>query len=644
MQNILWISKAPLPFSYLQKPPYLLTQAHSLSDISKLSQKTFPIIMADDLILSLHEKEWQKSHPLSVKIFFSKTQAVKPLISALNSWDFFAVLSEKSPQAQIQETLEKALKKHQAFLEKDRLVQNLKEKNSNIKKNLELEQNYNQQALSFQREKKVFKEALKNRKALSLLTKRLSGLTVIDDFFQVIKKELKPFHKIQNLYLLHTDKAHRSFLIFSNTHGLLEEKAIGSVTWLQNSTVHKELADIFKRPFMPTIKIPLLKSPASFLFLEHNMSQEEKKSFSSFLQERLELLCFTFERVLFQEQMRKTASLWEKVFDSLEDPLAVITEDRSVVRANKSFSNEKAKKNCHTLFQGKNEICHNCPLEDTLSTGQFQQKEVVRNNRIYNLHSYPIKSPTHHAPRVAVHHYVDVTHSRKLYTQMLQNEKMIALGKLANHLAHELNNPLTGIRSMAQILSQKKEGEVLEDLKSIEESTKQCQSIIQNLLDFSKEELDFKQISLKDIVNKTLPLLKSVIGLLEREIELDEKKDLITGQPQLLQQVIYNLIKNASQALPKEGGKLEIKTEVLKSTVRFSVKDNGKGIEPSLKPVIFEPFVTTKKKGEGTGLGLYLCKRIIEEMKGHISFETQEQKGSCFYFELPLLKKEKKAS
>jgi signal transduction histidine kinase len=233
----------------------------------------------------------------------------------------------------------------------------------------------------------------------------------------------------------------------------------------------------------------------------------------------------------------------------------------------------------------------------------------------------------------------DETRSQRLKSQVVQVEKMSAIGQLAGHIAHELNNPLTGIRSLAQVLLTETDpgGQVNKDLSEVEKAAARCQSIINNLLDFSKGGLGQKAqvLDLNEITRKTLPFLKSATGKFRSDIQLSDGELMVKVEPHLMQQVIFNLVNNACQAM-KDKGEITVHTHRDGAWAFLEVKDTGPGIGESLKEKIFEPFFTTKEEGEGTGLGLSLSRDFVRQFGGDLECESAEGQGSLFRVKLPL--------
>lgn len=265
------------------------------------------------------------------------------------------------------------------------------------------------------------------------------------------------------------------------------------------------------------------------------------------------------------------------------------------------------------------------------------QVKTAEGDRVYQVHSYPINLEGGR-PTNVVNAYVDISQSRELYIRLLQSEKMGALGVLAGNIAHELNNPLTGIRSLTQVLIKEVDPQspLASDLNEIERATERSQKIIRNLQDFSnKEGTQLENFALDEIVERTIPMLKSLLRSHRLEIDLGTANRKVRGEPHLIQQVVFNLINNACQAM-KNPGTLTISTEIFEGQkLLLKIKDTGPGIPKEIRSRVFEPFFTTKREGLGTGLGLSLSREIIERHHGRIDFVSDEGIGTEFFVQFP---------
>ena len=236
--------------------------------------------------------------------------------------------------------------------------------------------------------------------------------------------------------------------------------------------------------------------------------------------------------------------------------------------------------------------------------------------------------------------------------QLVQSAKMASVGQLAGGVAHEINNPLTGVLNNVQLI--KMEAELkkdfsIEDFKGllnvIEESALRCKKITESLLSFSRAATGkFVLLSLNELTEKVVTLINYEMKLQNIAIltELQANLPQVLGDPQLLQQIIFDLIGNAKWAIekkmPKTSRVITVKTSYYPESrhVLISVSDTGIGIPPENLGKIFEPFFTTKPVGEGTGLGLSIVYGIVKQHSGDIKAESQFGQGAIFKISLPV--------
>lgn len=238
-------------------------------------------------------------------------------------------------------------------------------------------------------------------------------------------------------------------------------------------------------------------------------------------------------------------------------------------------------------------------------------------------------------------------------SQLVQSAKMASVGLLAGGVAHEINNPLTGVLNNVQLIKmmveQKKDfsrDDFKDLLNVIEESAKRCTKITHSLLDFSHASKGvFQNLKLDEVVEKAVVLVEEELKLENINIQkkLGAGQAQIFGDFQLLEQAIFDLIANARWAIEKKsgrgGGSIIIKTayDPEAKQVILYVSDTGMGITKENLERIFEPFFTTKAVGEGTGLGLSIVYGIIKEHQGNIEVESQENKGTTFKISMPVV-------
>ena len=235
---------------------------------------------------------------------------------------------------------------------------------------------------------------------------------------------------------------------------------------------------------------------------------------------------------------------------------------------------------------------------------------------------------------------------KKAQAHLLLVEKIASLGKLSAVVAHEINNPLSGILTYAKLclkmiqnpasLSREQNNSVVQFLSVIRDEAIRCGDIVKNLLIFAKKDFGkWTEESLNKIINNSLQLVKHKIQIKELELlqELGEGNDIIYCDASGIQHVLVALFINAIDAMSK-GGKLRVKTFLLNSTheVQIVVSDTGSGIPEEILPRIFEPFVSTK---ESTGLGLSVVYGIIQQHQGEIEVESEPNRGTTFVITLP---------
>jgi len=228
--------------------------------------------------------------------------------------------------------------------------------------------------------------------------------------------------------------------------------------------------------------------------------------------------------------------------------------------------------------------------------------------------------------------------------QLLQAEKLTSLGQMAASVAHEVNNPLSGILVYTQLLIKKLAADdipkqtALEYLSKMESETVRATKIILNLLDFARQSPPaFRNIDINEVITKSFDLAAHTANLQNIQVtkELDSNLPRITADFDQLQQVCTNLILNAIQAMPK-GGKLIIRTSVDGTQIKIEVKDTGHGISPENMRRLFTPFFTTKREVKGVGLGLAVAYGIVQRHKGKIEVQSQRSEGTTFTVILPI--------
>jgi two-component system NtrC family sensor kinase len=238
---------------------------------------------------------------------------------------------------------------------------------------------------------------------------------------------------------------------------------------------------------------------------------------------------------------------------------------------------------------------------------------------------------------------------KRAHDHVLHVEKMASIGKMAAVVAHEVNNPLSGILTYAKLLKKWLDKMEIEDgrrtemrecLDVIESESRRCGELVKNLLTFSRSApMNLEWIDLNEVVERALRLLQHKAELTGVQLQPELADDLppVHCDPAQIEQVVLALSMNALDAMPR-GGNLWLRTRSLPQSrqVELQVRDDGMGIPEDLLPRLFEPFTTTKETGKGVGLGLAISKSIIERHKGQIEVESQSGRGTTFYIFLPV--------
>ena len=227
--------------------------------------------------------------------------------------------------------------------------------------------------------------------------------------------------------------------------------------------------------------------------------------------------------------------------------------------------------------------------------------------------------------------------------QLIQREKMAALGTLTSGVAHELNNPLSNISSSTQILLEELDEGDLEFQQSlltgVEEQVEKARDIVKSLLEFARErEFEPAPVDMAKLVNNTIKLVR---GELPGEVDINVDIPFpieIEADYRRLSQALMNLILNGVQSMEGKGGRLKVAAyyNPKERRVMLEVEDEGEGIRGDYLPKIFDPFFSTKEVGGGTGLGLYVTYGIIQKHNGDISVYSQPGNGTKFVISLPL--------
>lgn len=402
--------------------------------------------------------------------------------------------------------------------------------------------------------------------------------------------------------------------------------------------------------------------------IEHNIGRLVRRLFD--VNQRLE----TAERQLVFE---KTFS--DFLIQQSTAAIVIINTDFTIVETNDAYLKavNKSKEEaigayCYEISHGFNAPCSSsvpgmkCPMVETLRTGMsahviHEHPGPNKKPSFCNLVTYPLKDQNHEVYRI-IEVWRDITEQlsyrwekqvkelKSDLQKLVQEDRMISLGKLVASCAHEINNPIQGLLTFSHLMQEiLAEGnpspEDLEQFKGhlsiMSKELERCGNIVSGLLSFSREtSREYKEVDLNEI-------LRAVINLTRHKMEL-RNVDLVTflypgllmiqGNDPELQQCFLNLIFNAIEAMP-DGGCLKIisKPGKNKKNVRIEIQDTGYGIPRENLDHIFDPFFTTKGEGEGTGLGLSIIYGVVKNHRGNIKINSTVGEGSSFVLTFPTL-------
>jgi two-component system NtrC family sensor kinase len=353
----------------------------------------------------------------------------------------------------------------------------------------------------------------------------------------------------------------------------------------------------------------------------------------------------------FFELIRQGKEAWESTFDSLSAGIALLDASGRVRRANRPLGELAGRTEpaltgqplAALLFGGPS------PATDFVAgavAGRHAPPLVARSDRLgrlLRLSAAPL--PEAAGSGAAVVMVEDVTAQRRLEEQLIQADKMGAVGQLVSGVAHELNNPLASIAGLAELLLEQAPAtdRSREHLRVIHEQAERAGRIVRNLLTFARKGAPEKRlVDLNDVARRTSQLVAydfrlRGVTLVER---LDDAPVEVLGDPHELQQAVLNLLTNAAWAASEEGGhtgerEVRLETGMTEGAAWLSVYDSGPGVPPDQVTALFTPFFTTKPPGKGTGLGLPITYGIAEAHGGSLSYDGEASAGARFTIRLP---------
>jgi PAS domain S-box-containing protein len=403
----------------------------------------------------------------------------------------------------------------------------------------------------------------------------------------------------------------------------------------------------------PRLSIEVMKEG---VFDYINRSAECAKAFPFVVNRAVEGYTLMVEKVRLQKELIETKNFLESIVDRAGDAISVVDLEGKILYWNEGAEQIYGYKKEETLGRKISDFLY--PRDQKLREAEEKLMERIM-ERVKKGEVVPnieVKRQTKEGKEIVTSMTIsplrdsegrvigasrickDITQLKKAEERLLQTERLTSLGELTAGVAHELRNPLAGIKINTQVLSRKKDLPEMERklLNSTLEGIEKIQKIVDDMLHFAKPRAaHFKEEEINEVVEKSLAILQTKFkkGGITTSFEKGEGLPRVRIDVHQIQQVLINLMLNAIQAMEK-GGTLTLRTfKDDANGVGIEVKDTGIGIPDSHLKKIFDPFFTTKS--EGTGLGLSITLKILENHGATIDVKSQEGKGSTFIIHLP---------
>lgn len=373
---------------------------------------------------------------------------------------------------------------------------------------------------------------------------------------------------------------------------------------------------------------------------------------------------YAIERNRSERALKESKEEWERTFDAIDDMIAILDPDMRIMRTNRagmeilqiSDMETMIGKPCYEIFRGTARPCPECPKDKVIREHKSVTEEIehLPLDKIFQITLSPIFDENSRFIGL-VHVAKDISEKKKMEEQLRRIQIMEAIGTLAGGIAHDLNNILFPIYGYTEMTMEDLPPDSLaqKNLSRVMKAADRARDMVQQILTFSRQghegERELKPLRIQPIIKEALKLLRgSLPATIEIRHNINEKCDCVMADPTQIHQVVMNLCTNAYHAMREKGGILEISLDEVKisndssgrdsgSYLQLAVSDTGNGMDPATIKKIFDPYFTTKPRGEGTGLGLSVVHGIMKRHKGYVTVESEPEHGTAFYAYLPLI-------
>ena len=488
---------------------------------------------------------------------------------------------------------------------------------------------------------------------LTSLSQELAGAfrpaTVIELVSRTLQELLKPDRLTVVLLDAETNQlavTHDTNAVPARTHDPLLQLALrrGPLAFARNvkEEARRRGADLTEEPPKSWLGAPLVAAgrPVGAVSLTSERTGAFGKTELTLVTAVLAQAAIALENARLVELLSSAKREWEKTVDAITQAICIIDAHGTVRRGNRVFA--ELIQVPVTAIPGRPWLgllppAWSDPVARALAEPTATLVEIRAGERTLSFTAIPMAEPGS-----AVLVFEDQTERRRLQEQLIQSEKMSAIGQLIAGVAHDLNNPLASVVGFSDFLAELGDipPQFAEPLQVIRQEAERAATIVKNLLSFARsQEGERKRQPIGSILESTLALLRNQLmaNKVEATLEVEPGLPDVEVNGNQIKQVFVNLINNANQAIASDApsGRIWVAAKPQRDGVAVSITDSGPGMTEEIAAHVFEPFFTTKGEGEGTGLGLSICQGIVKEHGGRITLDTKAGGGAAFTVELP---------